>query len=160
GPAPDAQQCFGSLTQLCLAAPPTGELMLTEAIDTSSDARCTTMSQAGGPDLCVMSGGVVQVSGNVTTTGSRPLVLIAASTLIVSGTLDASSTQAGAVGGGADAGECVAPAPPGGGSGGGGAGGSFGDTGGGGGNGYGGGGSAPSGAQTLTAVRGGCPGID
>jgi hypothetical protein len=160
GPTADARQCFGSLAQLCLTSPPSGNVVIAAAIDTSSDPRCATVAQPTGPELCVISGGAVQVTGTVATSGARPLVVVAGSTLTISGTLDASSTVAGAVGAGADPAECSAPTPPAAGTGGGGPGGSFGAVGGAGGDSQFGGSSLPAAAQPLSYVRGGCAGSD
>jgi hypothetical protein len=153
---PDATLCFGSFEHLCFTTPPTGDVALSGAIDTATDARCVTMTGAGG-ELCVIGGSQIEVTGTVAVSGARPLVLIATTSLTVSGTLDASSVVGGAVGAGANSAACTAATAPVSAKGGGGAGGSFGNSGGNGGKAQGAGGVSGA-SQTATFVRGGCAG--
>jgi hypothetical protein len=153
GDSPDAAPlCGGTLASICVPGP-TGPLDLqTDPFDTASDPRCTVVTQTTGPELCVVAGTSVTISGTTHVIGARPLVVIAASTLTIAGTLDASSVRVGPrIGAGADASQCLPGTPPtvaiaGG------AGGSFGALGGNGGF------QGTAGAiQSVMNVRGGCP---
>ena len=151
--------CYGAGPgKVCFAQAPTGTQMLNAAIDTDT-AACATNVIGTSPG-CVLAGDTVMVTGTVAVTGSKPLVLVAATTLTIAGTLDASSHRAGGgqIGAGADPATCNAGTVPG--TRGGGAGGSFGTQGGNGGNNNGGNGAGIAGAAqaTLTTLRGGCPG--
>ncbi len=115
--------------------------------------------------LCVVEGKNITVNNEVTVSGTRPLVLFASGTIMVSGGLDVSSTLT-TVGAGGDSSECLAFASTpdasteGAGAG---AGASFGTVGANGGDGnkngvtHAGGGAAGA-AAALTHVRGGCQG--
>lgn len=136
---PDANVCAGTLLSVCFdpASPPT--LSIDAGIlDTDTDPRCV----ASLTEACAITAGAITVTaGSVSVRGSRPLVLVAATTLTVDGTLDASSTRSPAViGAAANWSSCAAGNTPQNGngsnsSGGGGAGGSFTDRGGDGGDG-------------------------
>ncbi len=136
-------------------------------IDTDNDAKCTTMAGSG---ICAILGDSITIQPGTTSTitGSRPLMLIATTTIKVSGALDASSASTGASigrhGGGSDPvpTACATLATGGATSdgGGGGAGGTFGTKGGDGGRGGGSGGLGAVGAtaQAPTIFRAGCRG--
>jgi hypothetical protein len=170
--------CYGVglLGSVCFATEPTQAVTLTAAtINTSLPASCTEMRpQSGGPAICLIAGRTIDVASGATVRaiGPSPLVLVAAETLTISGTLDVSSRLVDTLGGtpvfGAGArtaAECAALGVDGAAAngpndgGGGGAGGSFGAAGAQGGNGAGGnthGTPHPVGAPTT--VVGGCPG--
>src|SRR4051812_27817305 len=173
-PPPDAMPpCFttGLLGKLCLAAVPTVDVTLSNAINTDNAATCTqTLPQgAGAPSLCLIAGKTIAVQGTVNVTGNRALVLVAAETLTVAAgaTLDASSrtTNPQRKGAAANTGGCNNPSPPENGASGAGAagGGSFATKGSNGGDGTGGGNPARGGNAGNTVaipslLRGGCPG--
>src|ERR1043166_2901360 len=96
GPPPDARVCFGvALVKVCLDKAPTQPVTFSgmTALDTGRASSCTqTVPQTNGPELCVVAGTTVTVSGTLTVQGSRPLVLIGATAVSVPGTLDLSST--------------------------------------------------------------------
>lgn len=152
--------CYGTGPgKVCFAQAPTGTQLLNTAIDTDG-AVCATNVVGNNPG-CVIAGDSIVITGAVAVTGSKPLVLVAATTISMStATLDASSHRAGGgqIGAGADPNTCDAGTAPG--VHGGGAGGSFGGTGGAGGNDNVGmhGGTAGAAMATLTALHGGCPG--
>jgi hypothetical protein len=176
---PDANNCFGGgLATVCLTALPTGDYDVPASATpttVSTDSGCTqVVTQNGGPELCVIAGVNVHIDGTLDATGSRPLVLVATSTLEVSGKIDVASyrllsgsTVIGEHVGAGEASGALCGAPTAGGNdgiggAGGGAGGTFGGRGGAGAagrNGAGGtaGASAPVGAAP-TFVRGGCGG--
>ena len=152
--------CYGSgIIHACFAAAPTGSITLAAgALDTDSDPRCSTAIS----NACVVAADSVMVSGTVTATGGRPLVVLGVSAVSVAGALDASShgTAAGAAAGAT----CASGTGQNGGGGGagGGAGGSFGGAGGRGGVGdsqnnanHGG---SPGPTTVATTLRGGCAG--
>jgi hypothetical protein len=157
------QTCYGQtggLFRYCPDAVPTEPLTLSGQIDTGTDSRCDVIPQAGGPDLCVLAGGTVGVA-DTTVAGMRALVIVAADTLTVDGTLDLSSE--GGPGGrvGAAASTCRANNGTSNQNGaGGGGGGSFTISGGTGSSegGGGGGGTANTVAPAPTVIRGGCAG--
>jgi len=130
--------CFGTdLLNICLTSLPTDPVTLASAaspLDTGIDTNCRQIvPQSGGPELCVISGPTVTVSGTFVAIGARPLVLIGTDTVSVSGTLDVSSTIGGPrKGAGANTGTCptTSRGTNDSGGGGGGAGGSFGTAGG------------------------------
>lgn len=151
--------CYGAGPgKVCFAQAPTGTQMINAAINTDT-AACATNVVGNNPG-CVLASDSISISGAVAVTGAKPLVLVAATTITLAGTLDASSHRAGGgqIGAGADFAMCDAGTAPG--IHGGGAGGSFGGTGGAGGNDNGNmhGGTAGAAQTTLTVVRGGCPG--
>jgi hypothetical protein len=157
--APPGHVCYGTGPgMVCFAQPPTGTQTIATAIDTDG-AMCSTAVD-GTPPGCVIAADSIQITGTVAVTGSKPLVLVAVTTLDVQGALDASShrTPAAQVGAAADFAGCDAGTAPG--THGGGAGGSFGGAGGNGGNDNNGmhAGTAGAAMTTLTALRGGCPG--
>ena len=140
GPPPpsDVPACFGhGLVQLCLDSMPTQAVALPGAmnpLDTSVTDSCTAIvAQNNGPELCVIAGRTVTVSGSFAAIGARPLVLLASDAVNVMNTLDVSSTRTGSRTG-AGANDTACPAGTNGkndsGGGGGGAGGSFGTVGG------------------------------
>jgi hypothetical protein len=171
GSTVDARLCFGDAPfAVCLAAPPQGPLMLTTSINTDTSNLCVATT-SGGTGACVVAGTTITVNSEGPTfraTGSKPLVLVASSSITVMNLLDVSSHHTAnpittpEAGAGADFNGCPAPtAMPS--LGGGGAGGSF--------NGAGGSGVASARASssggapgaaiaTVTALRGGCPGQD
>jgi hypothetical protein len=137
--------------------PPAGTL------STGVDANCDRLvAQTSGPELCIKHAATIVIENNVVWTGSRPLVLIATTTITIQagGVLDVSRGAGGSGTG------CMSPTTGGpdtgagasAGAGGGGAGG-FASAGGFGGNGQGvGNGGMAGGMIALAAVRGGCPG--
>jgi len=167
---PDARECFGSGGyQLCFAMmPPTGTVMLSGTLDTTSDTRCVAMPQAwidaGQPDACMVLAHDLSVTGNLTVTGSRPLVLVG-ETVTIGAVVDVASHRGMATAPGGNATQCTAAAttPVNAANGaGGGAGGSFMSKGGNGGRGQDagstGGNAAAADAAVPTVLRGGCPG--
>lgn len=164
--------CFGTglVVDVCFPQPPSGSLIVTNGvvIDTASvgGSNCTMIvGQPSGPSLCVVARDMITIPVGTTlrATGPNPLVLIAGTTLDLSGQLDVSSHRGGTVGAGARV-TCGigvdgadAPSPPR--AGGGGAGGSFAGAGANGGPGH----NGPAGGVALAAsnptfVVGGCPG--
>src|SRR5262249_17808428 len=133
---------------------------LSGALNTDVDSRCQVMSQPMGPDVCVVAGTSVTV-GAVRAVGTRPLVIIASTTITVTEILDVSS-NGGIAGAGANDAACVLGGAAGNSNNGagGGAGGSFGGAGASGGNGAGAIGGAATAAMNATFVRGGCRGAN
>jgi hypothetical protein len=116
------------------------------------------------PEIVILEVGRLQVDGTLACVGMRPLVIVSANEIVVSGTIDASSSRAMEHCGGSRPGEGTSPGAPGTGTqttGGGGAGGGFGTVGGNGGVGssaIGGIGGAPDDDVTLTVLIGGSGG--
>ncbi len=154
----DGGGCYGTgLLKICLTNPaPT--LTLGSAIDTDTEPSCL----AAYPSVCAIGATELTVSTTVVATGSRPLVLVAADTLSIAGTLDASSQRGGTSGAGSRPACTMANGTANNTGAGGGAGGTFGGRGGNGGNGdnqnnnVAGGTSAPVAMQTM--LVGGCGG--
>jgi hypothetical protein len=92
----DAGTCYGTLpVQLCFTTAPTGAVNVASvATDACSGG---SIMPVNGHDSCVIAGDTVTVETGAMT-GSLPLVLVAASTLTVTGAVNASSTN-GVVGG-------------------------------------------------------------
>jgi hypothetical protein len=83
-----AATCFGSgFVTACFASPPSGSVILTGSIDTDTDTRCDATVTA----TCNIGGRTVMTSGTVRATGSRPLVLVGADTVDITGVLDVAS---------------------------------------------------------------------
>src|SRR5438132_10132491 len=80
--------CFGTLSTLCLAATPIGDVTLSGSLDTLTDTRCEHVAQPGGPKVCVISGATIAVAA-LRISGTEPLALIAEQTISVTGSLDA-----------------------------------------------------------------------
>lgn len=170
----DAVQIDSPAGTICamLASPvvciplPTGAVSIGD-IDTDNDTKCTTLAGSG---ICAIVGDTLTIpAGDTSTiTGSKPLMLIATTTIKVSGALDASSTNTGVVVGRHGAGSDPVPTACGNlaagtnsnDGAGGGAGGTFGTKGGDGGRGGGPGGLGAVGAtaQVPTIFRAGCRG--
>lgn len=111
------QACYGAsgVWQVCLAARPTGAVVLPATLDADRDARClkaqpTGWLEAGQPNACFIVGDTIAIDGGKTTTvtGSRPLVLVAHAQLSVAGLLDYAAHE-GAPGAPRAAAECKAP---------------------------------------------------
>ena len=149
---PTPEHCYGTLAKGCFPVVPSGSLTLTGNLDTGSDSRCSM-----GP-FCAIGADTLTVD-MLTVSGTRPLVLVALTTLTITNRLEAGSTLA-RLGPGANSPDCGQPGAGGlGGTSGGGAGGSFSSLGAAGGNGSAGGtGGTPAAIQTPTALRGGCRG--
>lgn len=158
--------CYGHL-HVCVTKAAADRTFAAQTINTSMPAACDAVvaQGIGGPELCVLFGRTVIVSGIVKATGSRPLVIVATETLSITsaGAIDAASRTTGTsmIGAGANPAECVdgedgmnttnADAS-------GGAGASFQGIGGDGGDGDPAGGRAAVTTPTPTHVRGGCKG--
>jgi hypothetical protein len=163
----DARLCFGTTDAVCLNAPPMTPLVLpTGTFDTGVDTNCTDIVSG----QCVLVGTQVIGSGALVAVGSRPLVIVAGDTIMLTGSIDVSSTiSPRRTGAGANATGCAAAGTgvTDSGGAGGGAGGSFSSTGGTGGTGDlnmnhnppgSAAGGAPGAAASAMHLRGGCPG--
>lgn len=159
----DGLYCYGRgeppFTSVCYAEPPTAALNLPSTIDTTSCDQ--VLAQNGGPELCVIAGGVIQVA-DLDAIGPRVLLLLATDTLVVQGRISVAGSLVGTLGT-APAGSsiCIANSGDTGGGqlgGGGGAGGSAGAVGGPGGTGESQTTSAPPGLLSPFVVQGGCSG--
>jgi hypothetical protein len=165
---PDAALCYGAgLAHFCLSSLPTTAVTLDAATLDTSATGCQAVAQSGGPEMCVVAGSqiTVPVSAIVIVTGSRPLVLVAAQSISIQGTLDLSSKRTPLrIGAGGNAALCAANTPPANSTagGGGGAGGTFGSRGANGGLGNGGatGRGTSAAVEPVTLVHGGCAGSD
>jgi hypothetical protein len=154
--------------ELCFTQIPSGGVALTGNLSTNAGSnQCAatgtwSWTTANQPDACVVAGGTITISGTLTATGSRPLVLAATDTITIATLVVAANDNGGAPG--APASTCgafaTAPGNDSGGAGGG-AGGSFVTAGGNGGTGdavkgIGGTTSPTTGAPTV--LRAGCEG--
>jgi len=94
GPPP----CFGvDNYEVCLSSAPMGSLILSGAIDTTSTMCLQTQPQGwttrGQPASCFIVAETVTVD-DVSVSGSRPLVIVAGTSIQVNGTLDAAGHEA------------------------------------------------------------------
>jgi hypothetical protein len=150
---PPNEFCYGTgVVVACFAAPPTGTQAIATPIDTDTFSCADVIGTSPG---CVIAADSITISGPVNVTGGQPLVLVAVTTIEISGTLDASSHRGGQTGAAANAATCDPGTAPSGAHDGG-AGGSFGGTGGGGGGGTG----IPGATSSAATLHGGCPGQD
>ena len=170
--APAGFACYGTgmVKDICFPQPPTTALVVSNnvIVDTAmvGGANCTTIvAQNGGPSLCVIAKQSITIGlgATLSATGANPLVLIAAGSIDITGTLDVSSHRSGNVVGAGARSTCTsgngnnANAPPAGG--GGGAGGSFKGAGANGGQGRGQtAGGTPAAASNPGVLLGGCAG--
>jgi hypothetical protein len=169
GPTADARLCYGAgAYTVCLTQPPIDPIIFTGngTLDTDTSTSCGTAMWTMAndqPDACFLLGTMVQIP-NLTVRGSRPLVIVSASTIHIADALDIAGHRAtGSAGAGANIGCATNGALPGGSDngGGGGAGGSFLGLGGDGGDGNGtnnNGTPADGVVQAPTRLRGGCNG--
>jgi hypothetical protein len=168
-PPDDDPTCFGTaIVEICLADTPTEPVDLTtQTIDSDTSPACVVYTSATDTIACVIAATALTVSGTVVATGSRPLVLVAATTIEVTGTIDVSSQRMRdppwepRIGAGGNSSACSGGSSAMGGilTGGGGRGGSFGGVGGtGGAGGAGGQGGVGAPAVSPTSLRGGCRG--
>lgn len=112
---PDARSCFGSNEfELCFTgALPTSMRAITGAVATDSTAMCATdvvWTSPLQPDACVITGASLTITGTMTVTGSRPLVILATDNIgLASGSLiDAASHRGGTTGPGSNPAACAA----------------------------------------------------
>lgn len=161
--APDSMDgvCYGTgLVRACFATAPTGNTAISANVDTDTSTLCDDDPRNAA--WCVIAGESVAIATTIRVTGSRPLVLVATSSIAVQGTLDvASHRSSGQVGPAANPSACDNGTAPG--TSGGGAGGSFGGSGGKGGGGQSDantGGAAGNATAAPTTLRGGCRGQD
>lgn len=161
---PQGLSCYGASTGLvkpCFPAPPTENVILPTTIDTSASTLCSTVVTSDDnstANYCVIAGATISVPDAVNVTGAKPLVLVAVTTITIGANLDAASHRMPAkIGPGADRSTCDGGAGPT--NNGGGAGGSLVGLGGAGGDNAGNNGGGTRGAaQTISTLRGGCPG--
>jgi len=154
----DGGLCYGTgLVQVCFASVPTGSVTLGASLDTAS-AACATIAGGRGLDNapCVFAADTITVPGSTSATGSKPLILVATTSIMIDGTLDAASHNRVTLGAGGNFSSCDGGNPAVGD--GGGAGGSFGSFGGQGGTGSIGTGATTGFLDTAAALRGGCQG--
>jgi hypothetical protein len=107
--------CYGTGTgAVCLDAPPTGATTIGGSINTNSASAACLAQQpagwiaAGQPDSCFVVGGTITQTGTTRTTGARPLVLVAATTISIAGSIDASAKTSGNAAPGAPSASCRA----------------------------------------------------
>ncbi len=159
-PPTDAMNCIGDgYTRYCFDSLPTNTVELASPAGISTDPGASAFCSADFADVCMVAGGTISIGAMGTATGTRPLVLVATTTITVEagGTIDVASHDGTTVGAGADPSDCVAGTPP--------VmfagnyGGSFGGIGGSGGRGSAGAtGGMPPPAITPSSLRGGCAG--
>jgi hypothetical protein len=158
--------CFDGFTRVCLEALPTTPLVIASTMELDTTAGCATTTMGTAAGVCVIAATAIEVPADATlrVTGPRPLALLATSSIVVAGMLDAASHRGGTAGPGASpAAMCGSGTAPtlASGSGGGGYGGTFATVGGDGGESVGRGakGVASTTVEVPTSLRGGCPGI-
>lgn len=160
--------CYGGgfFAPICPLVVPNAQLSLGGNTLSTDGNLCTEVVPRSGIDLCVVIGQTISVAQTTRFTGSRPIVLLATTTIDVTGRVDVSSTRSMSPGAAANR-DCEAPGTGSsssnmvsGGGGGGGGGGSYGTPGGAGGSGANGlDGQGGVAAETRTATPlGGCPG--
>jgi hypothetical protein len=85
----DADGCSGSFVRLC-TQPSGTDVELPAAIDTSASALCAIEMDATAGELCVIAARSINLAAGVTlaVTGTRPLVLVASTTITIDGTMN------------------------------------------------------------------------
>lgn len=96
------QFCYGAAGyQLCFATPPTGDVVLTGSnnkISTNTFTACTAAPTSWGsaqPDVCMIAADTIELTTSLRVTGTKPLVLVAATSIDIAATLDLSNNGAG-----------------------------------------------------------------
>ncbi|MBA3502829.1 MAG: hypothetical protein H0T65_20875, partial [Deltaproteobacteria bacterium] len=90
--------CYGAnaTVDVCFDTPPTGAVTISGSLDTDGGL-CAATQPVNWTDTqdaaCVIAGATITVNGATKVFGSRPLVLVAATTLTVSNNLDGSSNE-------------------------------------------------------------------
>lgn len=105
---PDAAVCWASVVDVCGMPAPTMPFDLTAGpmmLNTDRDGRCKTVTVAGHA-VCLIYATEVTITAALTVTGGRPLALVSASTMMMSGAIDAGSHDL-QVGPAADDGSCA-----------------------------------------------------
>lgn len=158
------------LLDVCLKSPPAHEMFTSSSIDTTGTKDCSMVivqSDSNKSEVCVITAVDMKFATATQAHGSRPLVLVATSTIEIMTSVSVASRGSARSGAGAQHDDCVIAGLDGVvaasmsgiyGGGGGGAGGSFGSLGGNGGSGSGIGGAAGGIVASPTFVRGGCRG--
>ena len=156
----DAAGCYGSFVRICFSTPPTTLVALTENTDIDTDASPICDQQNDQmTHYCVVAGAGFTSTKKISAHGSKPLVLLSTTTMVLAGEIDVSSNHNGSQprGAGANPLLCTNTIPATGASGG--FGGSFGGKGGDGEQTDGTRGTAAPALLSFPAVlRGGCPG--
>jgi hypothetical protein len=97
GNPPSTVTCAATFIDVCAQSPTEGDIDIAGAttIDTDTDPRCTTVTQAVGSSICLIyaSSITIQPTGTLTVTGSRPLAIAATSTMSIGGSIDVSSRR-------------------------------------------------------------------
>ncbi len=92
----DGPQCAPGFVNLCGQQAPTEILIASNmTLDTDNDVRCRTVTQSGGPDICLLYFTEVEIEagGTLFAHGSRPLALVATGEIRILGTVDVSSKR-------------------------------------------------------------------
>ena len=93
GDAPAGAPCAGALNgllgEICRDPTEPFNVMANLPFDTTDDERCDPTAD----NFCLVAATSIQIEGTLSVTGSRPLVLWSATTIIVDGTIDASSRR-------------------------------------------------------------------
>lgn len=87
GHVTDGGTCFGTKDIICLAVEPSGTLTLPTTTPMSTDSDCTEVILG----QCVIAAYDIDVIGSLIAIGSRPLVLVAANAITISGSVDVSA---------------------------------------------------------------------
>jgi hypothetical protein len=89
---PDAAMCVAGVVDICGMPAPAMPFDVTAPtpLDTGRDPRCKTVMVAGH-DVCLIYATEVTITATLTVTGNRPLALVSASTMMVTGAIDAGS---------------------------------------------------------------------
>lgn len=116
--APPGSFCYGTgLVRVCFSEEPMGDPQLTtQQLNTDTPLLCSDKVVSGGTGYCVIGAHSITVpSGStVTTTGSKPLVLVATDAMTIDGTLDVASHRSSfTVPAGGDSSLCNAGGSPG-----------------------------------------------
>jgi hypothetical protein len=91
----DAPVCFGVMYPICLAAPPSAPLTISSDTTINTDRTDATIpcaeTASGGDHYCVIAGTTIDITASVRATGSKPLVLLAATSITTSAAIDVGS---------------------------------------------------------------------
>src|SRR5213078_4871501 len=106
--APADQLCAGTFVRICVKPPTSPMTLMTQPLNTVTSNLCVPYVATPPVDACVIAAVSITIpAGNkVSVIGSKRLILLSASSLTISGTLDAASHRGGSAGPAGDSGPC------------------------------------------------------
>lgn len=89
--SPDAGTCFGIFAKICLASTPTMPFTVSTASNVDTDSPLCASTVSGATNYCVIAGTNITIGATLRATGTKPLVLIAADSIVTTALIDVGS---------------------------------------------------------------------